>query len=206
MSDRREFTDRATRVLALANQQAQAWCHEYIGTEHILVAVSQEASGVGAHILMNFGANPKEIFDAVGAIVERGPDMVTVGKLPQTQRAKRAIEYADANAKDMGHDFVGTEHILLGLLDTKASIAYRVMETFGLTKANALEFIDVLINGDKSNCCDCDKFEICAFAKSINESNPYMLEALFGDLALSVCEEVFKFFGGRCKIFERKSE
>ncbi len=126
------FTDRARKVMALANQEAQRLNHEYIGTEHILLGLVKEGSGVGATVLKNLGIDIKKLRLEVEALVKSGPDMVTVGKLPQTPRAKRVIEFAIEEARSLNHDYVGTEHLLLGLLRERDGIAAQVLANLGL--------------------------------------------------------------------------
>src|SRR5512144_1153353 len=104
------FTDRARKVMALANQEAQRCNHEFIGTEHILLGIVKEGSGVGATVLKNLGVDLKKLRLEVERLVKSGPDMVTMGKLPQTPRARRVVEYAIEEARAMGHNYVGTEH------------------------------------------------------------------------------------------------
>src|ERR1700684_4180658 len=88
------FTDRARKVMALANQEAKGFNHEYIGTEHILLSLVKEGSGVGANVLKNVDVDLREVRIEVEKLVKARPDMVTMSKLPQTQRAKKVIEYA----------------------------------------------------------------------------------------------------------------
>ncbi len=121
------FTDRARKVMALANQEAQRFNHEYIGTEHILLGLVKEGSGVGATVLKNLDVDIKKLRLAVEKRVKSGPDMVTMGKLPQTPRAKKVIEYAIEEARALNHNYVGTEHILLGLLRETEGIAAQVL-------------------------------------------------------------------------------
>jgi four helix bundle protein len=126
------FTDRARKVLALANQEAQRFNHEYIGTEHILLGLVKEGSGVGATVLKNMGVDIKQLRREVEKLVKSGPDMITMGKLPQTPRAKQVIIYAIEEARALGHNYVGTEHILLGLLRETEGIAAQVLMNLGL--------------------------------------------------------------------------
>jgi len=119
-------------VMALANQEAQRFNHEYIGTEHILLGLVKEGSGVGATVLKNLGLDIKELRLEVEKLVKSGPDMVTIGKLPQTPRAKKVIEYAIEEARALNHNYVGTEHILLGLLREREGIAAQVLTNSGL--------------------------------------------------------------------------
>ncbi|MBL8746188.1 MAG: ATP-dependent Clp protease ATP-binding subunit [Phycisphaerae bacterium] len=126
------FTDRARKVMALANQEAQRFNHEYIGTEHILLGLVKEGSGVGANVLKNLDVDLRKVRLEVEKLVHAGPEMVTMGKLPQTPRAKKVIEYAIEEARNLNHNYVGTEHLLLGLLREHDGVAAQVLMNLGL--------------------------------------------------------------------------
>ncbi|MFI4861597.1 MAG: ATP-dependent Clp protease ATP-binding subunit [Phycisphaerales bacterium JB063] len=126
------FTDRARKVMALANQEAQRFNHEYIGTEHILLGLVKEGSGVGANVLKNLNVDLRKVRLEVEKLVKSGPDMVTMGKLPQTPRAKKVIEFAIEEARTLNHNYVGTEHLLLGLLREHEGVAAQVLMNLGL--------------------------------------------------------------------------
>jgi ATP-dependent Clp protease ATP-binding subunit ClpC len=126
------LTDRARKVMALANQEAQRFNHEYIGTEHILLGLVKEGSGVGANVLKNLGIDLRKVRLEVEKLVKSGPEMVTMGKLPQTPRAKKVIEYAIEEARNLNHNYVGTEHLLLGLLREQDGVAAQVLLNLGL--------------------------------------------------------------------------
>ncbi|MCH8165144.1 MAG: ATP-dependent Clp protease ATP-binding subunit [Planctomycetes bacterium] len=126
------LTDRARKVMALANQEAQRFNHEYIGTEHILLGLVKEGSGVGANVLKNLDIDLRKVRLEVEKLVKSGPDMVTMGKLPQTPRAKKVIEYAIEEARNLNHNYVGTEHLLLGLLREHDGVAAQVLMNLSL--------------------------------------------------------------------------
>ena len=126
------LTDRARKVMALANQEAQRFNHEYIGTEHILLGLVKEGSGVGANVLKHLDIDLRKVRLEVEKLVKSGPDMVTMGKLPQTPRAKKVIEYAIEEARSLNHNYVGTEHLLLGLLREQDGVAAQVLMNLGL--------------------------------------------------------------------------
>ncbi|MFM1830726.1 MAG: hypothetical protein RLZZ558_1066 [Planctomycetota bacterium] len=126
------LTDRARKVMALANQEAQRFNHEYIGTEHILLGLVKEGSGVGANVLKNLSIDLRKVRLEVEKLVKSGPEMVTMGKLPQTPRAKKVIEYAIEEARNLNHNYVGTEHLLLGLLREQDGVAAQVLLNLGL--------------------------------------------------------------------------
>src|SRR5881227_4089918 len=110
------FTDRARKVMQLANQEAQRFNHEYIGTEHILLGLVKEGSGVAANVLKNLDIDLKKIRLEVEKLVKAGPSMVTMGQLPFTPRAKKVLELSVEEASNLGHNYIGTEHLLLGLI------------------------------------------------------------------------------------------
>jgi ATP-dependent Clp protease ATP-binding subunit ClpC len=126
------FTDRARKVMALANQEAQRFNHEYIGTEHVLLGLVKEGSGVGANVLKNIDVDLRKVRLEVEKLVKSGPDMVTMGRLPQTPRAKKVIEYAIEEARNLNHNYVGTEHLLLGLLREQDGVAAQVLMNLNL--------------------------------------------------------------------------
>jgi thiamine-phosphate pyrophosphorylase len=127
-----QFTDRARKIMQLANQEAQRFNHEYIGTEHILLGLVREGNGVGAHVLKNRDVDLRKIRLEVEKLVQSGPDNITAGKLPQTPRAKKVIEYSMEEARNLNHTYVGTEHILLGLLREQEGVAARMLLDLGL--------------------------------------------------------------------------
>jgi ATP-dependent Clp protease ATP-binding subunit ClpC len=126
------FTDRARKVMQLANQEAQRLRHEYIGTEHILLGLVKEGSGVASNVLRNLDVDLRKIRMEVEKIVQSGPDMVLMGKMPQTPRAKKVIEYAIEESRKLNHNYVGTEHLLLGLIREEEGVAAQVLMNLGL--------------------------------------------------------------------------
>jgi ATP-dependent Clp protease ATP-binding subunit ClpA len=126
------FTDRARKVLELAKQEAQLLSHQYIGTEHILLGLLAEGSGVAANVLKNLDIDPRTIRLEVEKIVLPAPDMVMTGNMPQTPRAKKVIEYSIEEARNLNHNYVGTEHLLLGLLREQEGVAAQVLMNLGL--------------------------------------------------------------------------
>ena len=126
------FTDRARKVMALANQEAQRFNHEYIGSEHILLGLIKEGSGVGAEVLKRRDVDLRKTRAEVEKMIRPGPREVSIGRLPQTPRAKKVIEYAIDEARRMGHGHVETEHILLGLVRESDGVAAQVLLNLGL--------------------------------------------------------------------------
>ena len=145
------FTDRARKVMALANQEAQRFNHEYIGTEHILLGLVKEGGGVGANVLKNLDVDLRKARLEVEKLVKSGPDMVTMGKLPQTPRAKKVIEYAIEEARSLNHNYVGTEHLLLGLLREQDGIAAQVLMSLNLKLEDVREEVLNLLGAGVEN-------------------------------------------------------
>ena len=144
------FTDRARKVMALANQEAQRFNHEYIGTEHILLGLVKEGSGVGANVLKNLDVDLRKVRLEVEKLVKSGPDMVTMGKLPQTPRAKKVIEYAIEEARNLNHNYVGTEHLLLGLLREDEGVAAQALMNLNLKLEEVREEVLNLLGGHRA--------------------------------------------------------
>ncbi|MFN6130854.1 MAG: ATP-dependent Clp protease ATP-binding subunit [Planctomycetota bacterium] len=146
------FTDRARKVMQLANQEAQRFNHEYIGTEHILLGLVKEGSGVAANVLKNLDVDLRKIRLEVEKLVQSGPEMVTIGKLPQTPRAKKVIEYSMEEARNLNHNYVGTEHILLGLLREQEGVAAQVLMNLGMKLEDVREeVLNLLGHGMESS-------------------------------------------------------
>ncbi|MCJ7668482.1 MAG: ATP-dependent Clp protease ATP-binding subunit, partial [Anaerolineae bacterium] len=125
------FTKRARRVLALAQEEAQRLNHNYIGTEHLLLGLVREESGVAARVLKNLGVEPDALRKAVEEMIGRGERKVQ-GKIGLTPRTKRVIELAVDEARRLGHHYIGTEHLLLGLAREGQGIAVDVLKSLGV--------------------------------------------------------------------------
>src|SRR5947207_3050350 len=133
MTDRFDkFTERARKVLTLANEEAQRFNHNYIGTEHILLGLVREGDGVAARVLNNLGIELQKVRSAVEFIIGRGDRMV-MGEIGLTPRAKRVIELAVDEARRLNHHYIGTEHLLLGLVREGEGIAAGVLESLGVS-------------------------------------------------------------------------
>jgi Clp amino terminal domain, pathogenicity island component/UvrB/uvrC motif len=126
------FTDRARKIMQLANLEAQRFNHGYIGTEHILLGLIKEGSGVAANVLKNLNTDLRKIRLEVEKIVLPAPDEARSGKLPLTPRVKKVIEYAIEEARNLGHNYVGSEHLLLGLVREEEGVAAQVLLNLGL--------------------------------------------------------------------------
>jgi ATP-dependent Clp protease ATP-binding subunit ClpC len=126
-----KFTDRARKVLTLAQDEAQRFNHNYIGTEHLLLGLVREGEGVAARVLENMNVELPKVRTAVEFIIGRG-DRPVVGEVGLTPRAKRVIELAIDEARRLGHNYIGTEHLLLGLVREGEGIAAGVLESLGV--------------------------------------------------------------------------
>ncbi|MEE8418803.1 MAG: ATP-dependent Clp protease ATP-binding subunit [Dehalococcoidales bacterium] len=127
-----KFSERARRVLTSAQEEAQNLNHSYIGTEHILLGLIREEEGMAAKVLTNLGISLSKVRSAVEFIIGRG-EKSSVGEIGLTPRAKRVIELAIDEARHLGHNYIGTEHILLGLLHEGEGVAAGVLDSFGIT-------------------------------------------------------------------------
>jgi len=141
------FTDRARKVMAYANQEAQRLNHEYIACEHLFLGIIKEGSGVASSVLRDNNVNLEQARLEIQKLVPAGPEIFSIcSKLPNTPRAKKAIEAAINAARELNHNYVGTEHILLGILREGDNIATQVLEKMGLSggavKASILKILD----------------------------------------------------------------
>ena len=143
------MTDRARKVMELARQEAQRLNHEYIGTEHILLGLIKEGSGVAASVLSNLDVNLKSIRLEVEKMVPGGSNMATIGqKLPYTPRAKKVLELAFEEARNLGHNYIGTEHLLLGLLRENDGVAAQVLLNLGMKLEDVREEVLTFLNAE----------------------------------------------------------
>jgi len=176
------FTDRARKVMQLANQEAQRFNHEYIGTEHILLGLVKEGSGVAANVLKNLEVDLRKIRLEVEKIVQTGPDMVTMGKLPQTPRAKKVIEYAMEEARNLNHNYVGTEHLLLGLLREQEGVAAQVLMNLGMKLEDVREEVLNLLGHGLEGSETGERGGAAGGAKSAKSSKTPALDSFGRDL------------------------
>jgi ATP-dependent Clp protease ATP-binding subunit ClpC len=125
------FTERARMVPVLAQDEARAFGHNYIGTEHLLIGLLREEEGLAARVLETLGVSLEEVRERVVAIVERGEDR-PAGQVPFTPRAKKVLELSLREALSMGHNHIGTEHILLGVVHEGSGVGARVLSEMGV--------------------------------------------------------------------------
>jgi len=128
------FTDRVRKVLQMAREEAARLHHEYVGTEHILLGLIREGEGVAAAVLQNLNVDLDEIAQRIEETVKKGKAAAATGPdLPYTSRAKKVLELAMAEARELNHSYVGTEHLLLGLLREEKGIAAQVLTDAGVS-------------------------------------------------------------------------
>ena len=144
------FTDRARKVMNLARQEAQKLNHDYIGTEHVLLGLVQEGSGVAANVLRNLDIDLKKIRLELEKFVKSGSPTMTVGQLPFTPRAKRVLELSMEEANNLNHNYIGTEHLLLGLLREHDGYAARVLMSLGVKLEDVREEVMEILGADPS--------------------------------------------------------
>ncbi|HOW88459.1 MAG TPA: Clp protease N-terminal domain-containing protein, partial [Candidatus Omnitrophota bacterium] len=126
------FTERARKVIILAKEEAKRFNHDYIGTEHILLGLIKEGESVAAAVLQNLGLSLDTIRLEVEKLVQFGPSTVVSGDIPFTPKAKKVIELAMDEARRLGHNYIGTEHLLLGLIKEGEGVASHVLMNVGL--------------------------------------------------------------------------
>ncbi len=152
MTDRFDkFTDRARKVLTLAQDEAQRFNHNYIGTEHLLLGLVREGEGVAARVLENMNVELAKVRTAVEFIIGRG-DRPVVGEVGLTPRAKRVIELAIDEARRLGHNYIGTEHLLLGLVREGEGIAAGVLESLGVNLDKVRHEVIRVLSQSSSAC------------------------------------------------------
>ena len=131
------FTDRVRKVLAMARDEAIRLQHDYVGTEHILLGLIREGEGVATAVLTQLNADLDQVHERVEESVKPGQATIALGELPYTSRAKKVLEFAMAEARELSHSYVGTEHLLLGLIREEKGIAAQVITSFGISLEEA---------------------------------------------------------------------
>jgi ATP-dependent Clp protease ATP-binding subunit ClpC len=144
------FTDRARRVVVLAQEEARMLNHNYIGTEHLLLGLIQEGEGVAAQALDALGISLEDARRDIEEIIGQGPAVPT-GHIPFTPRAKKVLEFALREALQLGHNYIGTEHILLGLVREGEGVAAQVLQKLGADLARVREIVVELLPGSSES-------------------------------------------------------
>ncbi|MEX1258431.1 MAG: ATP-dependent Clp protease ATP-binding subunit [Gemmatimonadota bacterium] len=131
------FTDRVRKVLAMARDEAIRLQHDYVGPEHILLGLIREGEGVAAAVLTNLSADLDQVHERVEESIKKGKATIALGELPYTSRAKKVLEFAMAEARELNHSYVGTEHLLLGLLREEKGVPAQVLGSLGISLEDA---------------------------------------------------------------------
>ena len=139
------FTERAQKVILLAQEEAKRLNHDYLGTEHILLGLVSLGEGVAATVLINLGVALKKVRKEVEKMVGTGDNVLLLGEVPFTPRAKKVLELAVEEARSMKHNYVGTEHLLLGLIREGEGIAARILENLGVSLEKVREEVISLL-------------------------------------------------------------
>lgn len=144
------FTERAQRVIILAQEEARRLHHDYVGTEHILLGLIALGEGVAAQFLANLAVDLRHMRSEIEKIIGTGENILLLGEIPFTPRAKKVLEYAVEEAQNMGHSYVGTEYLLLGLIREEDGVAARVLENAALRLGVVREEVQKLLGtGDR---------------------------------------------------------
>ena len=167
------FTERVRRVLAFAREESERLHHEYVGTEHILLGLLRDDEGVAAAALLNLRFNPDATRKMLGEIVRPGKAPPSHHDLPYTSRAKKVLELSVAEARDLNHNYLGTEHLLIGLLREEQGIAAQVLTDQGLTVDAVRDEVLRLIGADESAT-----LRSMTFSREVTAMFPKGLDAL----------------------------
>src|SRR5260370_40606914 len=136
-----KFRERGRKVLSLANEEAYRYRHDGVDTEHVLLAMMSEGKGVGARVLNRLQVQPSDVRAQIETLHPAGEQPVGDGQLAMTQQGKASIELAVQEARSLGHHYLGTEHLLLGLLREEAGLASQVLLKSGITLEKARELV-----------------------------------------------------------------
>lgn len=127
------FTEKAQRILLIAQEEAKRLNQDYVGTEHLLLGLITLGEGVAAQVLSNLNIDFRKVRANVEKIIGKGDNVMLLGEIPFTPRAKKVLEFACEEAQNLGHSYVGTEHLLLGLLREEEGVAAQVLTEMRLT-------------------------------------------------------------------------
>ncbi len=144
------FTERVRKVIQLAREEAMRFNHDYIGTEHLLLGLVKEGEGIAAAALSNLGVDLKTLRLEIEKLVEQGPSTVSVGEIPFNPQAKKVLELAVEEARKFGHNYIGTEHLLLGLIKEGEGIAAHVLENMKVDVEKVQREVVKLLGGPSS--------------------------------------------------------
>jgi len=145
------FTERVRKVISLARQEAVRLHHDYIGTEHLLLGLVKEGEGVAAVVLTNLGVNTDDLRRSVENAVDVGSETLVLGEVPLNQEARSCLNYALDEARKMNHTYIGTEHLLLGLLREERGVACQILQSLGLDIELVRNETTRLLGGEKGS-------------------------------------------------------
>ena len=162
----KRFTERARRVIILAREEAELYRHEYLGTEHILQGVIKDGGGIAVAIIQKTGTDLTQLKKELEKHLPRSSSSLIIGDIPFTSRAKKILEFAVEEARSLNHNYIGTEHLLLGLLKEKEGVACRILNGFGVyfddVKERIIEMFkepaETARGGDKGKTPTLDEF------------------------------------------------
>jgi ATP-dependent Clp protease ATP-binding subunit ClpC len=143
------MTERARQVVILAQDEARGFQHDYIGTEHLLLGLIREEEGLAARSLEEFNLTIDKVRSEINRTEGRGNDISTTGQLPFTPRAKKVLELALREALSLGHNYIGTEHILLAFAREGQGVGYRILERAGISSENIRDSVIRLLSGPR---------------------------------------------------------
>ena len=141
----KRFTERARRIVILSREEAERYSHEYLGTEHLLLGVLKDGGGIAISVLNKMGVDIKTLKEKVEKSLPQSSSSLNIGDIPFTSRAKKVLEVSVEEARSLGHNYIGTEHILLGLIKEKDGQASKIFNSFGIyypeTRENILNVL-----------------------------------------------------------------
>ena len=201
------FTDRVRKVLQMAREEAARLHHEYVGTEHILLGLIREGEGVAAAVLQNLNVDLEEIQQKIEETVKKGKAAAAAGPdLPYTSRAKKVLELAMTEARELNHSYVGTEHLLLGLLREEKGIAAQVLTDAGVNLEQSRAETLRLLGSDMPASAPTTAQAAAASPKSEKKSKTPALDHFCRDLTQLAAEGQLDPTIGRAKEIERVME
>lgn len=151
------FIDGARKVLAMAREEAIRLGHSHLGTEHILLGLIREGEGVAAAVLINLSVGLEQVRSLVEQFVPRGKATMSIGEIPYNRGAKKVLEFAMSEARDLQHSYVGTEHLLLGLLHEERGIAADVLARLGISLDGARQETMKLLGSSERRASHVDR-------------------------------------------------
>ncbi len=199
------FTEKAIKVIMLAQEEARRLGHNFVGTEQVLLGLISENTGVAAKTLKSMGVTLKDARAAVEEIIGRGAGFVAV-EIPFTPRAKRVLELSWDEARQLGHNYIGTEHLLLGLIREGDGVAARVLENLGVdlnkVRTNVVKMLGEVKNGGTATAGSSSSSSSSAATPGGKTKTP-MLDEFGTDLTLAASEQRLDPVVGREKEIER---